>query len=79
MGGTISRYASTGFYSGILHDLASALVTYFTSINCDFKQHFRTELHVTEHVPTSIVVRALAAMPMANGLALGTSGRGAAR
>ena len=42
LGGTISRYASTGFYSGILHVLASALVTYFTSINCDFKQHFRT-------------------------------------
>ena len=42
LGGTISRYGSTGFYSGILHDLASALVTYFTSINCDFKQHFRT-------------------------------------
>ena len=47
LGGTISRYASTGFYSGILHVLASALVTYFTAINCDFKQHFRTELHVT--------------------------------
>ena len=42
MGGTISRYASTGFYSGILHVLVSALVTYFISINCDFKQHFRT-------------------------------------
>ena len=42
LGGTISRYASTGFYSGILHVLASALVTYFISINCDFKQHFRT-------------------------------------
>ena len=42
LGGTISRYGSTGFYSGILHVLASALVTYFTSINCDFKQHFRT-------------------------------------
>ena len=47
LGGTISRYASTGFYSGILHVLASALVTYFTAINCDFKQHFRTGLHVT--------------------------------
>ena len=47
LGGTISRYAPTGFYSGILHVLASALVTYFTAINCDFKQHFRTELHVT--------------------------------
>ena len=23
------------------------MVTYFTAINCDFKQHFRTELHVT--------------------------------
>ena len=46
-GGTISRYAPTGFYSGILHVLASALVTYFISINCDFKQHFRTGLHVT--------------------------------
>ena len=42
LGGTISRYGSTGFYSGILHVLASALVTYFISINCDFKQHFRT-------------------------------------
>ena len=47
LGGTISRYAPTGFYSGILHVLASALVTYFISINCDFKQHFRTGLHVT--------------------------------
>ena len=47
LGGTISRYGSTGFYSGILHVLASALVTYFTAINCDFKQHFRTGLHVT--------------------------------
>lgn len=51
LGGTISRYGSTGFYSGILHVLASALVTYFTAINCDFKQHFRTGLHVT--VPVS--------------------------
>ena len=47
LGGTISRYAPTGFYSGMLHVLASALVTYFTAINCDFKQHFRTGLHVT--------------------------------
>ena len=37
LGGTISRYAPTGFNSGILHVLASALVTYFTAINCDFK------------------------------------------
>ena len=51
LGGTISRYAPTGFNSGILHVLASALVTYFISINCDFKQHFRTGLHVT--VPVS--------------------------
>ena len=51
LGGTISRYAPTGFYSGMLHVLASALVTYFTAINCDFKQHFRTGLHVT--VPVS--------------------------
>ena len=29
----------TGFYSGMLHVLASALVTYFTAINCDFKQN----------------------------------------
>ena len=35
----------------MLHVLASALVTYFTAINCDFKQHFRTGLHVT--VPVS--------------------------
>ena len=53
LGGTISRYAPTGFYSGMLHVLASALVTYFTAINCDFKQHFRTGLHVTVYVFTS--------------------------
>ena len=26
------------------------MVTYFTAIHCDFKQHFRTELHVTGQI-----------------------------
>ena len=26
------------------------MVTYFTAINCDFKQHFRTGLHVTLYI-----------------------------
>ena len=32
------------------------MVTYFTAINCDFKQHFRTGLHVTGDEPIELLV-----------------------
>ena len=30
------------------------MVTYFTAINCDFKQHFRTGLHVTSIILAAV-------------------------
>ena len=45
--GTISRYGSTGFFSGILHDLASARSRTLYFNNCDFQQHIQNGFNVT--------------------------------